>query len=102
MTVSGWFQILFYSAILLAVTKPVGLYVLRVYDGSLRWLAPIERVIYRVCGVDADEDQHWTRYAAAVLLFSAASLLVTYEPRPGGGSVFSLLLPAVEQPALAE
>ncbi|HLB08038.1 MAG TPA: potassium-transporting ATPase subunit KdpA, partial [Gemmatimonadaceae bacterium] len=78
MTVSGWFQILFYSAILLAVTKPVGLYVLKVYDGSLRWLAPIEHVIYRVCGVDADEDQHWTRYAAAVLLFSAASLLVTY------------------------
>jgi len=44
----------------------------------MQWLAPIERVIYRVCGVDPEEDQHWTRYAAAVLLFSAASLLVTY------------------------
>ncbi len=38
----------------------------------------VERVIYRICGVDADEDQHWTRYASAVLLFSAVSLLVTY------------------------
>src|SRR5664279_5977508 len=78
MTANGWLQILFYSAVLLAVTKPMGLYLLKVYDGSMRWLAPIERVIYRICGVDPEEDQHWTRYAAAVLLFSAASLLVTY------------------------
>src|SRR5450755_674077 len=78
MTANGWLQILFYSAILLAVTKPVGIYVLKVYDGSMRWLAPIERIIYRVSGVDPDEDQHWTRYAAAVLMFSAVSLLVTY------------------------
>jgi K+-transporting ATPase ATPase A chain len=78
MTANGWFQILFYSAILLAVTKPMGIYVLKVYDGSMRWLAPIERAIYRVCGVDPEEDQHWTRYAAAVLVFSAVSLLVTY------------------------
>ena len=78
MTANGWLQIVFYSAILLAVTKPVGIYVLKVYDGSMRWLAPIERIIYRVCGVDPEEDQHWTRYAAAVLVFSAVSLLVTY------------------------
>ena len=78
MTANGWLQILFYSVALLALTKPMGLYVLKVYDGSFRWLAPVERVIYRVCGVDADEDQHWTRYASAVLLFSAVSLLVTY------------------------
>jgi len=78
MTANGWFQILFYSAVLLAVTKPVGVYVLRVYDGTYTWLAPIERVIYRISGVDPDDDQHWTRYAAAVLIFSAVSLLVTY------------------------
>jgi potassium-transporting ATPase potassium-binding subunit len=78
MTANGWLQILFFSAILLAITKPMGLYVLEVYDGSMRWLASVERVIYRVCGVDPEEDQHWTRYTTAVLLFSAVSLLVTY------------------------
>lgn len=78
MTANGWFQIIFFSAVLLLVTKPVGSYVARVYDGSARWLAPLERIIYRLCGIDPEEDQHWTRYAAAVLLFSAASMLVTY------------------------
>ena len=78
MTLNGWLQILVFAVVVLAITKPVGLYVLRVYDGSLRWLAPVERVIYRLCGVDPEEDQHWTRYAAGLLLFSAASLLVTY------------------------
>jgi K+-transporting ATPase ATPase A chain len=78
MTANGWLQILVFSAAVLALTKPLGLYILRVYDGSLRWLAPLERAIYRLCGVDPDEDQHWTRYAAGLLLFSAASMLVTY------------------------
>ena len=63
---------------LLALTKPLGVYMVRVYDGSLRWLAPVERVIYRVCGVDPEEDQHWTRYAGGLLLFSVVSMLVTY------------------------
>lgn len=78
MTANGWLQILFFALAILAITKPVGLYVLKVYDGTLRWLAPVERVIYRLCGVDPDEDQHWTRYAAGLLLFSAVSMLVTY------------------------
>jgi K+-transporting ATPase ATPase A chain len=78
MTANGWLQILFYSALLLALTKPLGVYMLRVYDGSLRWLGPVERAIYRLCGVDPDEDQHWTRYAAGVLVFSAVSMVVTY------------------------
>jgi K+-transporting ATPase ATPase A chain len=78
MTTNGWLQILFFSVAVFAATKPVGVYILRVYDGSLRWLAPLERAIYRVCGIDPDEDQHWTRYAAGLLLFSAVSMLVTY------------------------
>jgi K+-transporting ATPase ATPase A chain len=78
MTANGWLQILFYSVLLLVLTKPLGAYMVRVYDGSLRWLAPVERVIYRVCGIDPQEDQHWTRYAGALLLFSAVSMLVTY------------------------
>ena len=78
MTLNGWLQILFYCACLLLVTKPLGIYLVRVYDGSFTWLGPVERVIYKICGIDAAEDQHWTRYAAGMLLFSAASMLLTY------------------------
>ena len=78
MTANGWVQILFYCIVLLAVTKPMGMYMLKVYDGSYRWLGFLERPIYRICGVDEKEDQHWTAYAAGVLLFSVASMLVTY------------------------
>jgi potassium-transporting ATPase potassium-binding subunit len=78
MTLHGWLQILVYSAVVLLITKPAGVYILKVYDGSLRWLAPVERAIYRLSGVDPAEDQHWTRYAAGLLIFSAVSMLVTY------------------------
>jgi K+-transporting ATPase ATPase A chain len=78
MTTNGWLQIAFFSIALLLITKPLGIYVFKVYDGSMRWLRPIERVLYRVGGVDPDEDQHWTRYAASMLIFSAASMLLTY------------------------
>jgi K+-transporting ATPase ATPase A chain len=78
MTANGWIQILFYCAVLLAVTKPMGIYMLKVYDGSYRWLGFLERPIYRICGIDEKEDQHWTEYAAGLLLFSVASMLITY------------------------
>ena len=78
MTANGWLQIAFYSVVLLALTKPIGMYMVRVYDGSMTWLRPVERLIYRLGGVDPDEDQHWTQYAAAMLLFSLASMLLTY------------------------
>jgi potassium-transporting ATPase potassium-binding subunit len=78
MTLNGWLQILFYSALLLAVTRPIGAYMTRVYDGSMHWLAWLERPIYRMCAVDPNEDQHWTRYAGGLLLFSLASMLLTY------------------------
>jgi len=78
MTTNGWLQILFYCACVLLVAKPLGIYLVKVYDGSMTWLRPVERFIYRVCGVDAQEDQHWTRYAGAMLLFSLATMLLTY------------------------
>ncbi len=78
MTLNGWLQIAFFCAILLAVTKPLGTYLVKVFDGSLQWLCPVERAMYRLAGVNADEDQHWTRYTAGVLLFSLASMLLTY------------------------
>ena len=78
MTTNGWLQIALFSALVLALTKPLGIYVLRVYDGTYRWLGPVERVIYKLGGIDAKEDQHWTRYAASLLIFSAATMLLTY------------------------
>ena len=78
MSLNGWLQILFFSACVLLVAKPLGLYLVCVYDGTFQWLGFLERPIYRLCGVSPDEDQHWTRYAGAVLLFSAASMLLTY------------------------
>jgi K+-transporting ATPase ATPase A chain len=78
MTLNGWFQILFFSLCVLLVAKPLGVYLVRVFDGSYRWLSWFERPIYRLCGVDEHEDQHWTRYAAGLMLFSVASMLLTY------------------------
>src|ERR1700754_128256 len=78
MTTIGWLQILFFSVAVLAIAKPLGLYLVRVYDGTATWLGPVERLIYRALGVDPKEDQHWTRYAAAMLLFSVATMLLTY------------------------
>src|SRR5262245_49894716 len=78
MTINGWLQILFFSLCVLLVARPLGIYLVRVYDGSVTWLRPIERAIYKICGVDATEDQHWTQYAGGVILFSAASMLLTY------------------------
>ena len=78
MTANGWLQIALFVAIVLLVTKPLGLYLTAVYEGRVRWLAPIERGLYRAAGIDPDTDQHWTEYAAAMLAFSAVSMLLTY------------------------
>ena len=78
MTANGWLQIFFYCVVLLAVTKPMGIYMLNVFDGSYRWLGFLERPIYRICGIDEKEDQHWTDYALGMLLFSLVTMLVTY------------------------
>jgi len=78
MTANGWLQILFYCVVLFAITKPMGIYMLKVFDGSYRWLGFLERPIYRICGIDEKEDQHWTSYAVGMLLFSLVTMLVTY------------------------
>ena len=88
MTASGWLQIAFYSIVLFLITKPLGIYVLKVYEGSLSWLKPVERLLYRAAGVDPDVDQHWTRYTASMLVFSGVSMLFTY-----GGLRLQHLLP---------
>lgn len=78
MTTMGWLQILVFAAVVLAITKPLGVYLVSVYDGRIAWLRPLERALYRAAGIDPDREQHWTEYAAALMLFSAASMLLTY------------------------
>lgn len=82
MTVVGWIQILVFFGLVLAATKPLGSYMHRVFEGDRRPLArvlgPIERGIYRLCGVDADDEQEAWHYGIALLSFSAFGLLVAY------------------------
>ncbi len=82
MSANGWFQILLYSLVILAITKPLGLYMFRVFEGEQqpmpRFFGPIERMLYRLCGVNPKEQQKWTDYTIALLLFSGMTLLVTY------------------------
>jgi K+-transporting ATPase ATPase A chain len=83
MTPSGWIQLALFIGILGLVTKPVGLYLGRVLDprGKTpldRVLKPVERLLYRILGVDVDKEQDWKRYALSVVAFSAAGLLFTY------------------------
>src|SRR5512143_2881281 len=82
MTVNGWIQIGLFALVVLAITKPLGLYMFRVFEGERqpfpRGFGPVERLLYRLCGVDAEKEQDWKGYTVAMLLFSAFSLLVTY------------------------
>jgi potassium-transporting ATPase potassium-binding subunit len=82
MTGNGIFQLVLYFALLVALAVPLGAYMARVYRGEARWaqrvLGPVERGLYRIAGVRADESMSWKRYAAAVLLFNLAGALVVY------------------------
>ncbi|MFA5110182.1 MAG: potassium-transporting ATPase subunit KdpA [Desulfobaccales bacterium] len=83
MNVNGWIQLAFFSIMLLALTKPVGLYLVQVLDVNGRtWLdpalKPVERLIYRFSGIDPAKEQDWKGYAISVLIFSLITLLLTY------------------------
>src|SRR6201997_207310 len=83
MQASGWIQFAIYIAALAAITKPMGLYLLQVLDANGRtWfdpvLRPLERLTYRVMGVDANREHDWKQYTIAMLLFSLVSCLFTY------------------------
>jgi len=82
MTLSGLLQLGIYLLVLLAVTKPLGVYMTRVFSGErvflTRVLGPVERLIYRGCHISEHEEQHWTAYTAAMLMFSLVGLLVLY------------------------
>src|SRR6267154_4322072 len=82
MTANGWFQILLFFALVLLVTKPVGIFMTRVFNRESTFmdpvLRPIERLLYRVTGVDEDHEMRWTEYATSMLLFSLVSMIVLY------------------------
>jgi Potassium-transporting ATPase A subunit len=82
MTVNGWIQILLFAAIIFAITKPLGRYMHRVFEGYRqpfpRLFGGIERLLHKLCGVDPQQQQDWKQYTLAMLVFSAITLLVTY------------------------
>jgi K+-transporting ATPase ATPase A chain len=82
MTANGWLQFAIFSAILLASVRPVGAYLARVLQGQRTWLdpvlRPIERLIYKLSGINAGDEMNWRQYAFALLGFSAVSALMTY------------------------
>ena len=82
MTANGWIQIALFSAIVIALTRPLGGYMTRVFAGerTFLWpvLRPVERAVYWCCGVDEKEEQHWLTYAVAMLFFSVAGFVTLY------------------------
>ena len=82
MTLNGWMQIALYCAVVLALVKPLGLYMTRVFNGERTLLspivAPVERAFYRVAGIDARQEQHWLAYAGGVILFHLLGFAVLY------------------------
>lgn len=82
MTVNGWLQILFFFLLVFLVTKPLGIFMARVFNREKTFLdpvlRPIERLLYRLTGVDENREMRWTEYAISMLLFSAVSMIVLY------------------------
>lgn len=82
MTLNGWIQILVYCGIIILLVKPLGGYMTRVFNGERTFLSsvlvPVERGLYRIAGTSERDEQHWTTYTAALLLFSLGGLIVLY------------------------
>jgi K+-transporting ATPase ATPase A chain len=82
MSANGLLQIALFLGVLIALAKPLGWYMARVYEGKLpafvRWISPIENLFYRLCGVDSKQEMRWTRYAMAMLWFALFGVLAVY------------------------
>ncbi|HVZ59306.1 MAG TPA: potassium-transporting ATPase subunit KdpA [Terriglobales bacterium] len=82
MTVNGWLQIFLFLAFVLLVTKPLGVFMTRVFSREKTFmdpvLRPVERLLYRVTRVDEEHEMPWTEYAAAMLIFSMVTMLALY------------------------
>src|SRR5262245_20977267 len=90
-TANGLFQLLLYLLVLIALAKPLGWFMARVYQGKPcgldRVLGPIERLFYRIAGVRSDAEMGWKAYAIAVLLFNAVGFLAVYAMQRLQGSL---------------
>ncbi|HEY6350967.1 MAG TPA: potassium-transporting ATPase subunit KdpA [Candidatus Angelobacter sp.] len=82
MTLNGWLQILAYFAVILLLTKPMGIFMTKVFSHERTWLdpvmRPVEKLLYKLTRVDENREMRWTEYSIAMLLFSAVSMLVLY------------------------
>ena len=82
MTANGMLQIGFYLVTLLLLVKPMGWYMARIYEGNappfMRWLSPLENLLYRLCGIKSEEEMNWGRYAIAMLWFSLLGVAAVY------------------------
>ena len=83
MTTLGVYQILFFFLVILAITKPMGAFMARVFEGERTFLhpvlGPLERAIYRLGGIRETVEQRWTQYAGALLAFSVAKVVFKDE-----------------------
>ena len=81
-TLNSVVQVLLFLFIVLLITKPIGLYMTNVFSGKRTWLSPVcvpvERLFYRLCGINPEEEQKWTGYVISMLVFSAAGMLLLY------------------------
>ena len=82
MTLNGWLQIAVFFALVLLGAKPMGSYMTRVFERRRTWLDPVlvpcEKLLYKLTGVNPDQEMRWTAYCVSMLVFSAATLLFTY------------------------
>jgi K+-transporting ATPase ATPase A chain len=82
MTINGWLQIALFGVIIIALARPVGGYMMRVFNGDRTFLSPVlrpvERLLYGLSGVDEKDEQHWLTYATAMLAFSLIGVVSLY------------------------
>src|SRR5271154_6313534 len=82
MTANGWIQIGIFFALILLAAKPLGVYMARVFEREATWFdvlaRPVERLIYKLTGIDESHEMRWTEYAIAMLGFSLVTMVVTY------------------------
>ena len=82
MTANGWFQIGLFLAVIFLITKPLGIFLTRVFEKQRTFLdpvlRPIERLTYKLCGIDESREMPWTQYGITMLLFSGVSMLLLY------------------------
>ncbi len=78
MTANGWLQIVLFFAVIVAVTKPLGVYMFRVFEGERQPFPRLERFFFRLSGVDPKKEQTWVEYTVSLLIFSLLGVIVTY------------------------